>query len=572
MNAFNYSLIILAAGYSSRMKCLKALLPIGEISALERLISAGELAGCSEILVVTGYQASSLGHLIESREAYEIYNPDFDKGMFSSIQCGVGAVSDSSDGFFILPVDYPLVPAKLLEDLMITHLKMPDSFIVPTFMGKKGHPPLFPIAMKAQILESQAAGGLKAVTIKNEKRMKKMECRFEGAVMDMDHPEDYQEILSIYAKKQSPSRETCLELLREMKTPESVVAHSVAVGDLAYKISDALNQVGYTFDSDLLLSAGLLHDIARAEPKHWLVGAQILEKYGWDDLAHLTKNHMFYTSQKAVEDFGELDILCLSDKLFKGNTWADLELRKQNLLERFSDEKAMAAINERFQKAAKLKIYIENKINISLKDLPKQTLEWPDQPKKFLLIRHGQPRQHREKILLGQTDVDLSEKGMASARHTGQQLIGWKINRIYCSDLVRTKQTAEIIIERLNKEIDLIMIPAFREINLGKWDGCYIEEIKKKYPLAYQQRGENYLSYKTPGGENYYDLTYRVIKGLFKIINTGDEFVIVAHAGSIAVLKSFIQKRPLEETLKEKPAYAEVVKIESHLPLYWPGI
>ncbi len=576
MTKFNYSLIILAAGYSSRMKRLKALLPIGGSCALERLIKAGQLAGCSEILVVTGYQAPSLSQVILSGEAREIYNPNFADGMFSSIQCGLAAVDDTSEGFFILPVDYPLVPGRLLEELMIAHQKKRDSFMVPTFMGKKGHPPLFPIAMKAQILDSQEGGGLKGVTTKHEKRMVKIPTLFEGAVMDMDRPEDYQEIIQIYQKKQKPCRQTCLDLLAQMQTPQEVINHSLAVADLAAKISQALNAVGFSFDSELLLAAGLLHDIARTEPKHWLVGADILRKYGWDDLAALTENHMFYTSQKALEDFSELDILCLADKLFKGSQWVDLAKRKDNLLERFTDDQAIKAINRRFEKAADLKAYIEGKIKSPLKDLVDQklVLDRPQQVKKYILIRHGELVQHREKIFLGQTDVALSEKGMATAKNTGKRLKEQGIvpKKIYCSDLQRTKKTAQLIKESFDKDLSLIMVPAFREMHLGKWDGCYIEDIKKKYPLAYEQRGKDLLAYKVSGGENLYDLNYRVIKGLFKLIDSDKELLIVSHAGVIAVLKSFIENRPLDQTIKEKPAYGAIVVLENSGPLSWPGI
>ena len=576
MTRFNYTLIILAAGYSSRMKKLKALLPIGGASALERVITAGKLAGCSDIRVGTGHQAPSLSQVILGQGVREIHNPHFAEGMFSSIQRGVEAVSDASEGFFILPVDYPLVPAQLLEDLMLAHQEKPTSFMVPTFMGKKGHPPLFPIDMKAEILNRQEGGGLKGVTIKHEKRMVKIPTLFEGAVMDMDRPEDYEEIIEIYHKKQRPSRQTCLEVLSQRQTPQEVVNHSLAVADLAAKISQALNTVGFSFDSDLLLAAGLLHDIARTERKHWLVGARILRKYGWDDLAALTENHMFYTSEKAVEDFSELDILCLADKLFKGSQWVDLAKRKENLLERFTDDQAIEAINRRFDKAAELKAYIERKIKISLKDLANQELllESPKQVKRYILIRHGELVQHRGKIFLGQTDVALSEKGRETAKKTGEMLKAKEIlpEKIYSSDLLRTKKTAELIKESFDHDINLIMVPAFREMSLGKWDGHYIEDLRKKYPLAYEQRGKDLLAYKVSGGENVYDLNYRVIKGLFKLIESADELTIVTHAGVIAVLKSFIENRPLSETIQEKPAYGAIVVLENASPLSWPGI
>ena len=54
----SFAAIILAAGYSSRMKSFKPLLPIGELTAVERLMSSVRAAGIDDIIVVTGYSLS----------------------------------------------------------------------------------------------------------------------------------------------------------------------------------------------------------------------------------------------------------------------------------------------------------------------------------------------------------------------------------------------------------------------------------------------------------------------------------------------------------------------------------
>lgn len=193
--------------------------------------------------------------------------------------------------------------------------------------------------------------------------------------------------------------------------------------------------------------------------------------------------------------------------------------------------------------------------------------------KRLFLIRHGEIRQHREKIFLGQTDVPLSEKGKEQAERVAEKLKQHEISvaRIYTSDLSRTAETAEIIKDRLNQtlrkkeaqgrpypEIQVIRAPMLREMSLGEWDGQYISEIEKKYPEEYQKRGENLPTYKLGNNsENFYDLQYRAMKGLQHILeqerkaeNPCEDVVIVSHGGVINVIQSYLRNRSLDEEIR----------------------
>jgi len=66
--------IILAAGYSSRMNGFKPLLPLGETTVLERIITLFQDAEVSDIRVVVGYRAEDLLHLLRKMEVSSIIN------------------------------------------------------------------------------------------------------------------------------------------------------------------------------------------------------------------------------------------------------------------------------------------------------------------------------------------------------------------------------------------------------------------------------------------------------------------------------------------------------------------
>ena len=56
----DFAAVILAGGLSSRMKSFKPLLPIGELTAIERLVNSVRAAGIDKLIVVTGYSRERL--------------------------------------------------------------------------------------------------------------------------------------------------------------------------------------------------------------------------------------------------------------------------------------------------------------------------------------------------------------------------------------------------------------------------------------------------------------------------------------------------------------------------------
>ncbi|MGV8905693.1 MAG: DVU_1551 family NTP transferase [Acetobacterium sp.] len=565
--------IILAAGLSSRMGEFKALLPFNGIPTLSFIIRTAKLAGIENIIVVTGHNADQLQFIIQKEKATQAYNNRYQEGMFTSVQAGVAALNSETDAFFLLPVDYPLIPAKVLMDLMKLSNEKPDSFFVPCFNGKKGHPPIFPMSMAKTILNSDGEGGLKAITRGHEDQMVKVETEFEAVVMDMDTPQDYQELVTYYKKNQMPDEMLCLKTLEKYGTPANVQDHCKAVARLALKITKELNKHGFELDEKLIQSAGLLHDIVRKMPKHALAGALIAAQNGWYKTAALIENHMFYIKDGEVLPILGQDILCLADKMFKGDAFITLNERKLPILKKFeNDPIALEKIKERFQKANELKDFVCRLTGKTMEEIW-ESEDLKNQPKKkrrLFLIRHGQPQKHREKIFLGQTDVELSSQGILEAEAAGRKLLGImpSATKIYASDLKRARQTAEFIIKELVNDHngkEIMLVPEFREMNLGSWDGLFISDVKKRFPKEYEERGENLLAFKIDqDAENYYDLRYRVMKKLNKILEEDeeDDIIIVAHAGVIAVIRSSLEGLDLEKTVMMKQEYGEICRIE----------
>src|SRR3989344_8936348 len=80
---------------------------------------------------------------------------------------------------------------------------------------------------------------------------------------------------------------------------------------------------------------------------------------------------------------------------------------------------------------------------------------------KIILIRHGES-EHNAKITLSR-DSKLTKKGEIQAKHLGEKIKNKKIkiDAIYTSNLIRSKQTAEII----SKIIKVPIKKSFSEFN-----------------------------------------------------------------------------------------------------------
>lgn len=179
--------LILAAGESRRMGRAKALLPLEGSTFLEVLVERFGLAGVAPMVAVLGSAAPEIRSAIKLSAARVVVNPDPRRGQLSSIHCGLDALRpDEVDALFIAPVDVPRVGAgtltRMVESLGAHRL------IVPTFRGRRGHPPLFSAALFPALRAAPMDRGARTVVHETSDRLE-METDDPGVVEDFDTPE-----------------------------------------------------------------------------------------------------------------------------------------------------------------------------------------------------------------------------------------------------------------------------------------------------------------------------------------------------------------------------------------------
>lgn len=194
--------LILAAGLSSRIDGFKPLLRIGPKSILEHALDLFHLPAVREIVAVVGHRSGELIPIVRERRARYVVNENYRDGMFSSIKTGVKALASGCDGFFLLPVDMPLVRQDTLRQLLEAHAADPSRAIIyPQFQRRRGHPPLISTQLVKPILAGDGNGGLRAILRTHQKMARVVPVDDPFILEDVDTSDDLQTFRDMYLQR-----------------------------------------------------------------------------------------------------------------------------------------------------------------------------------------------------------------------------------------------------------------------------------------------------------------------------------------------------------------------------------
>jgi molybdenum cofactor cytidylyltransferase len=188
--------IILSGGASRRMGTPKALLLIENETFLDRMIRL--FAGvCNPVIVVLGHNAEQIRCGIQRvPQATFVVNPDPERGMLSSLQCGLDALPAAAEAVMFTPVDHPGIQGATLEKLAAATREGQASLIIPTHRGGHGHPVCIARALIAEIIALPASAQARDVIHKHLPEAFLMEVDDSAVTIDIDDPHAYAELLA----------------------------------------------------------------------------------------------------------------------------------------------------------------------------------------------------------------------------------------------------------------------------------------------------------------------------------------------------------------------------------------
>jgi probable phosphoglycerate mutase len=172
---------------------------------------------------------------------------------------------------------------------------------------------------------------------------------------------------------------------------------------------------------------------------------------------------------------------------------------------------------------------------------------------RLYLVRHGQVPQVTPRRFLGQRDVPLDDEGLGQVRALGASLADVPFDAAFCSDLVRARETARLVLE--GRGLTARPTPGLREIALGAWEGLSVDEVRARFPGEYERRGLDMAGYRPAGGESFQDVQDRAVRFLHGLEPLAGVVLAVAHGGFNRTLLCHVAGRPLAELFSIDQAY-----------------
>lgn len=198
----NYSIILLAAGSSSRMGKPKQLLSIHEETLIEHTLKKAIALKPHSIITVLGANVEKIQAVLDETKTHIVYNKNWKQGMGTSVAVGIQAlqhIHPDAQAVLILVGDQPYLSTLILEKIIIL-FEQSDKTIVSAHYGKTfGVPVLFDKKWWSNLMELTGDKGAKKLMMNHANEMAFVD--FPKGIFDLDTPEDYERWLTYYFSK-----------------------------------------------------------------------------------------------------------------------------------------------------------------------------------------------------------------------------------------------------------------------------------------------------------------------------------------------------------------------------------
>ncbi len=197
--------VIPGAGLSSRMGTSKLLLPWGETTVIEHLLTQWERSGVDQIVLVT--RTDNIAALGPERwqafERVQVLTPDPPpQEMKQSVLHALNYIEErwqpaADDVWLLAPADLATMNADMVHRVCRAFQAADNGFemAIPRYQDKRGHPVLFSWRLAREVSRLAATENLRSLS---EKTFRRLEVSMPGqAPRDVDTWEDYLELMPV---------------------------------------------------------------------------------------------------------------------------------------------------------------------------------------------------------------------------------------------------------------------------------------------------------------------------------------------------------------------------------------
>ena len=158
----------------------------------------------------------------------------------------------------------------------------------------------------------------------------------------------------------------------------------------------------------------------------------------------------------------------------------------------------------------------------------------------LVVIRHAEPQANAEGRYQGARDIGLNDDGVRQISCLAEKVAVAQppFDRLLASPLLRTREIAAILSRQLGLPVELV--PAFRERDVGLFEGLTQVEARTRYPELWARNITQRWAESPPGGETIDEVIARVSQGLTELVSIMQEerILLVAHGVVAKVIRA----------------------------------
>lgn len=171
------------------------------------------------------------------------------------------------------------------------------------------------------------------------------------------------------------------------------------------------------------------------------------------------------------------------------------------------------------------------------------------------LLRHGPTAASQSGAPLGRLDLPIAEEGERRWPLVKAQLQSLGLQRVLCSNLIRSRVHAEAL------GLPLLVLDGLAEQAFGEWEGVPWGEIKGAESFF-----ANAVLGCPPGGESFARCASRAVQALQGALSGEEPILVLAHGGSLRAILAHFMGLSLERALDLAWQPFGLSKLEVHGP------
>jgi molybdenum cofactor cytidylyltransferase len=191
--------VVPANGTSTRMGRPKLILPLGDSTVIERVVTTLRAGGVDTVLVIAGPHVPELAPLATKAGAYVLSLPNFTNDMRTTVEKGLDYLEEqfqpgSDDPWLLSPADHPVFSPDTVRQLLAAAVNPSQSILTPVNAGRRGHPTLLRWRHVGALRSLPIGTGFNTYLRLHPDEICDVEVSDPGVLMNLTTPEDYERL------------------------------------------------------------------------------------------------------------------------------------------------------------------------------------------------------------------------------------------------------------------------------------------------------------------------------------------------------------------------------------------